>query len=92
MRKATIYRATNKEKEKEIEGTAKELAAVIGCTPNTVNKIALEKGSVYGWRAVKVEEIERKQPRTCSDKGIPSTLLQEWEDVTKLFRRKRSVG
>lgn len=92
MRKALIYRATNKEKGKEIEGTAKELAAVIGCTSNAVNKIALEGGSIYGWRVVEVEEIERKQPKTCNKEGIPSTLWQEWEEVTKLFRRKSSVG
>ena len=92
MRKATIYRATNRETGKEIKGTAKELAAVIGCTPNTVNKIALENKSVYGWKAVKVEENERKQPMMCNDKGFPSSLLQEWEEVARLFRRQRSVG
>lgn len=90
MPRINIYRATNQETGKEIEGTAKELAEPIGCVPSTVNKKALEKGSVYGWKVVVVENS--KQPKSCSEKGFTKSQLQEWDEVTSLFRRKSSVG
>ena len=91
MPRTNIYRATNQEIGQEIEGTAKELAAVIGCNPSTVNKRALENGSVYGWKVAKTKKMESKQQNACSDNGFTKSLLREWEEITSQFRRKSSV-
>lgn len=92
MARANIYRATNRETKENIEGTANELSAIIGCTPTTVNKLGLAGGSAYNWTVSLVKKAERKPQRNCSDKGFTRSLLKEWEDVTRLFRRKSSVG
>lgn len=85
---ATIYRAVHDETGETHEGTAKEIAKILHVVPATVNKAALQYCKVSKhWTIKKIGEMP-KAP-TYKECKFPQELLDEWDAVTKLFRRGR---
>lgn len=94
MNKAPIYRAVNAETGEELEGTAKELAELIGVTNITISKVALEGRKAKGFKIDKIVmfKTNRSDNKFCKD------ILAEWEAVTRPFKeasrkqRERCMG
>jgi len=82
MNTAPIYRAVNTETGEILEGTAKELAEIIGVTNITISKVALEGRRSKGFKVDKISEpkCDRNDNKFCKD------ILAEWEAVTKPFK------
>jgi hypothetical protein len=82
MNTAPIYRAVNTETGEILEGTAKELAEIIGVTNITISKVALEGRRAKGFKVDKISEMKGDR----SDNKFSKDIIAEWEAVTKPFK------
>jgi hypothetical protein len=82
MNTAPIYKAVHTETGESFEGTAKELAEIIGVTNITISKVALEGRKAKGFKIDKISESKgsRHDNKFCKD------IIAEWEAVTRPFR------
>lgn len=83
----TVYRAVHDETGETHEGTAKEIAKILHVVPSSVNKAALQYGKLSKHWNIRKVGVLPKAP-TYQECKFPQELLDEWDAVTKLFRRK----
>ncbi len=88
MGNALIYTATHDVTGEQYQGTATEVAKILGVAATTIYKVQVEGRKVHGhW-------IIKKEGQQCGAKPgwkLPQSMLDEWDALTSPVRRKEKA-
>lgn len=92
MKQEYRYAALHVRTGESTEGTAKEVAKVVGCTPATIRNYGLMKEKLYQ-KTWKIEMLSTSQSNNDDCNSLTEADLQKWDVFIKsLQKKKRKKG